>query len=82
MKHFGTKWVSSLSTESSDGAPAGNLPWIRAVWRTERTRNRAESSHLQDSPPSDGKGAQDLSGNDRLVPVMDLQLWNNSETFI
>jgi len=40
-KLFETKWISSLSTENSDGAAMGNLPWMQAVW-TKRTRNRTE----------------------------------------
>jgi len=42
VKVFEIKWVSSLSTENSDGAATGNLPWMQAVWRTERTRNTTE----------------------------------------
>ncbi|KAK4811058.1 hypothetical protein QYF61_016344 [Mycteria americana] len=76
-----TEWVSSLSTESSDGATASNLPWIRAIWRTTRIRNGTKRSHLQNPSPSNGKGTQDLLGNGRLVSIMDLQLWNNSKTF-
>ncbi|KAK4827342.1 hypothetical protein QYF61_016866 [Mycteria americana] len=63
-----------LSTESSDGATASNLPWIRAIWRTTRIRNGVKRSHLQNPPPSNSKGTQDLLGNGRLVSIMDLQL--------
>lgn len=72
VKFFGTKWVSSLSTESSDDTTTDNLPSIQTFWKTNRIRNRMKRSHLQDSPPSNGKRTQDLLGNDRLVPVMDL----------
>lgn len=65
----GTKWVS---TESSDDTTTDNLPLIQTFWKTKRIRNRMKRSHLQDSPPSDGKRTQDLLGNDRLVPVMDI----------
>ncbi|KAK4811194.1 hypothetical protein QYF61_019825, partial [Mycteria americana] len=46
-----TEWVLSLSTESSDGATASNLPWIQAIWRTTRIRNGTKRSHLQNPLP-------------------------------
>ncbi|KAK4810534.1 hypothetical protein QYF61_004497 [Mycteria americana] len=60
---FAFEWESP-TTESSDGATASNLPWIRAIWRTTRIRNGMKRSHLQNPPPSNGKGTQDLLGND------------------
>ncbi|KAK4810848.1 hypothetical protein QYF61_008820 [Mycteria americana] len=77
---FAFEWESP-TTESSDGATASNLPWIRAIWRTTRIRNGTKRSHLQNPPPSNGKGTQDLLGNDRPQPWAYLTLLNPSGCF-